>query len=347
MKAFWWLLVRGWIPDWVLRWKIRNGLEQMLSKMDEEEKDYEQRVKIESDFVKELRQSPIAIHQQEANEQHYEVPADFYKLCLGPKLKYSSCYFKNDGSSLAEAEVTMLEMYVTRSGMTDGLSLLDLGCGWGSVALFMAEKFPSSKVTALSNSGSQRQYIMEQARNKGLTNLKVFTGDVTTFDTEEFHNAFDRIISIEMFEHMKNYDLLLKKISTWLKIEGKLFVHIFTHRWKPYHFTDDWMARTFFTGGTMPSHSLLLNFQTDLQLTDQWGVSGTHYEKTLNIWLDKLDQNLDVILPIMKTTYGDKWRRWLLNWRLFYLVCAETFGIRNGSEWGVSHYLFSKSNIKQ
>ena len=137
----------------------------------------------------------------------------------------------------------------------------------------------------------------------------LFLGDVTTFDTEEFHNAFDRIISIEMFEHMKNYDLLLKKISTWLKNEGKLFVHIFTHRWKPYHFTDDWMARTFFTGGTMPSHSLLLNFQTDLQLTDQWGVSGTHYEKTLNIWLDKLDQNLDVILPIMKTTYGDKVRK--------------------------------------
>jgi len=336
--------VRGWVPDWLLRWKIRAGLQQMLDTMDAEEKDCGKRVAIEADFVRELRESPIAIHQEEANEQHYEVPAEFYKLCLGPLLKYSSCYFKDESTTLAEAEVAMLDMYVTRADMADGLSLLDLGCGWGSVALYMAAKFPNSQVTALSNSDSQRLYIEEQARNKGLSNLKVITGDVTTFDSDEFKDRFDRVISIEMFEHMKNYEALLRKIASWIRPGGgKLFVHIFTHRWKPYHFVDDWMARTFFTGGTMPSHSLLLNFQSSLQLVDQWGVSGVHYARTLNTWLERMDANMDVITPILRSTYGEaKWRRWLLNWRLFYLVCAETFGIREGSEWGVSHYLFCK-----
>jgi len=344
MKVFWWLVVKGWLPDFILRWKIRNGLKTMLTDMDQESCSYESRVKAESEFVKEIRNCPIAIHQQEANDQHYEVPAEYYKLCLGPHLKYSSCYFKDETTTLSEAEVAMLELYVTRAEMTNGLSLLDLGCGWGSVALFMAQKFPDSQVTALSNSASQREYIEEQARNRGLQNLKVFTGDVSTFDLEEFKDKFDRVISIEMFEHMKNYEALLRKISTWLKDEGKLFVHIFTHKWKPYHFKDDWMAKNFFTGGTMPSHSLLLNFQSDLKISDHWGISGTHYEKTLNIWLEKMDQNKDIILPIFKATYGDKWQRWWLNWRLFYLVCAETFGIRNGAEWGVSHYLFTKNS---
>jgi len=342
MKVFWWLLVRGWIPDVLLRWKIRSGLTELLEKMDREGRDYQTRVRLEADFVREISAQPIAVHQSEANDQHYEIPAEFYQLCLGPKLKYSSCYFKDETTTLAEAEEEMLELYITRAGMKDGLALLDLGCGWGSVALHMAHRFPASQVTALSNSDSQRVFIADIAKKRGLNNLTVLTGDVAVYENEDFLNKFDRIISIEMFEHMKNYGALLKKISGWMSSRGKLFVHIFTHKWKPYHFKDDWMARTFFTGGTMPSHSLLLNFQADLVLSDQWGLSGTHYAKTLNIWLRKMDENIGIIRPILKSTYGDKWQRWLLNWRLFYLVCAETFGIRDGGEWGVSHYLFTK-----
>ena len=342
MKLFWWLLVKGWMPDFILRWKIRNGLTDLMAKMDKEEKDYKERVRLEADFVKEIKESPIAIHQEDANEQHYEVPAEFFRIVLGPHLKYSSCIFKDASTTLTDAEVDMLELYIERSQLKDGMSLLDLGCGWGSVALFMAGRFPGSKVTALSNSSPQREYIEGEARKRGLENLTVYTGDVAVFDDGEFKESFDCIISIEMFEHMKNYEKLLEKISTWLKPGGKLFVHIFTHRWKPYHFKDDWMAKTFFTGGTMPSHSLLLNFQKHLVITEHWGMSGTHYAKTLDSWLERMDANMAVVKPIMLTTYGDKWQRWWVNWRLFFLVCSETFGIRDGSEWGVSHYLFTK-----
>merc|ERR1719495_80788 len=241
------------MPDVILRWRIRNSLRDMLSKMDEEDKDYASRIKVEDEFVKEIKNLPIAVHQNFANEQHYEVPADFFRIVLGPYLKYSSCIFKTSSTTLAQAELDMLELYVERS-------------------------------------------------------------------------------------EMKDYEKLLEKVSTWIKPEGKLFVHIFTHKWKPYHFKDDWMAKTFFTGGTMPSHSLLLNFQNHLHITGQWGVSGTHYAKTLDTWLEKMDANMDVVRPILVETYGDKWQRWWLNWRLFFLVCSETFGVRNGSEWGVSHY---------
>merc|ERR1712002_819178 len=223
------------------------------------------------------------------------------------------------------------------------MDLLDLGCGWGSVALFMASRFKGSKVVALSNSVQQREYIEKQAVEQGLSNLRVVTGDIAVCQPQDFSQAFDRVISIEMFEHMKNYEKLLEKVSTWIKPEGKLFVHIFTHKWKPYHFKDDWMAKTFFIGGTMPSHSLLLNFQKHLHISGQWGVSGTHYAKTLDTWLDRMDANMEVVRPILLETYGEKWQRWWLNWRLFFLVCSETFGIRNGSEWGVSHYLFTKA----
>jgi len=342
MKVFWWLLVKGWMPDMILRWKIRSGLTGLMAKIDEEERDYEERVRLEDDFVKEIKNSPIAIHQADANEQHYEVPAEFFRIVLGPHLKYSSCVFKAASTSLTDAEVDMLELYAERAQLEDGMNLLDLGCGWGSVALFMAARFPTSKVSALSNSSTQKEYIDGEAKKRGLTNLTVFTGDVAVFDDDKFKEGFDRIISIEMFEHMKNYEKLLEKISRWLRPGGKLFVHIFTHRWKPYHFTDDWMAKTFFTGGTMPSHTLLLNFQKHLTIAAHWGVSGTHYARTLDAWLERMDANMDVVKPILISTYGEKWQRWWLNWRLFFLVCSETFGIRGGSEWGVSHYLFTK-----
>jgi len=341
-KIFWWLLVKGWLPDFILRWKVRNALQALASQIATEAEDYENKVKLERDFIEEIKTMPIAINQTDANEQHYEVPAEFYRIVLGPRLKYSSCLYKNPHSTLRQAELDMLETYAERSEMKDGMSLLDLGCGWGSVALYFAEKFPKSSVTALSNSASQKEYIMGQAREKGLSNLVVHTGDVAIFEDEDFKSKFDRVISIEMFEHMKNYEKLLGKISGWLTKEGKLFVHIFTHKWKSYHFKDDWMGKTFFTGGTMPSHNLLLHFQSDLEISKVWGMSGTHYEKTLNEWLERMDKNIDIVRPILKATYGEKWERWLLNWRLFFIVCAETFGCEGGSEWGLSHYLFNK-----
>jgi len=341
-KIFWWLLLRGWLPDFILRRRIRNGVRDLSESIKQEAKDYEKRGTIIDEMVQELKERPIAIHQQEANEQHYEVPSEFYRIVLGPKLKYSSCLYPEGCTSLSEAEENMLNLYIQRSEMVDGMSLLDLGCGWGSVALHFAGKFKNSRVFALSNSRTQKQFIDGQARERGLTNLTVFTGDVAVFDDPQFKEAFDRVISIEMFEHMKNYEMLLGKISAWLKDEGKLFVHIFTHKWKPYDFKTDWMARTFFTGGIMPSHALLLNFQRDLLIERTWGVSGVHYQKTLEAWLKRMDDNKATVMPIVKATYGDKWQRWWLNWRLFFLVCAETFGMDNGSEWGVSHYLFKK-----
>jgi len=341
-KIFWWLLLREWLPDFILRRRIRSGLRQLSNSIKKEGKDYELRAKVEDDIVKELKDSAIAVHQAEANEQHYEVPAEFFRIVLGPKLKYSSCLYPDGCKSLSEAELHMLDLYLERSDMHDGLSLLDLGCGWGSVGLHMAEKFPNSRVYALSNSSTQKQYIDEQAREKGLENLTVFTGDVSVFDHADFQQAFDRVISIEMFEHMKNYEKLMEKVSCWLKEDGKLFLHIFTHKWKPYHFKDDWMARTFFTGGIMPSHSLLLHFQKDLLIERSWAVSGVHYQKTLEAWLERMDSNRETVMPIIKSTYGDNWRRWWLNWRLFFIVCAETFGLDDGSEWAVSHYLFKK-----
>lgn len=341
-KAFWWLLAKGWMPDSVLRWRIRRGLDDLAKKIDDEGTEYGDRVSLESDFVAEIRQESIAVHQAEANEQHYEVPAEFFRIVLGPKLKYSCGLFKTATSTLSEAEEEMLNLYITRAQLRDGMSLLDLGCGWGSVALHMAARFPSSRVVALSNSVPQREFIEDQARQKGLSNLRVITGDVAKVDPEDFALSFDRVISIEMFEHMKNYHKLLHKISTWMKPGGKLFVHIFTHKWKPYHFKDDWMGRTFFTGGTMPSHSLLLYFQNHLNIEHTWGLSGEQYARTSDCWLERMDRNREQLMPVMEATYGDKAERWWLNWRLFFIVVAETFGARGGSEWGVSHYLFSK-----
>jgi len=341
-KVFWWLLTRGWLPDSILRWRIRQGLGGLMAKMDRDADDYGARVAFESDFVAEIRKEEIAVCQDEANQQHYEVPAEFFRIVLGPHLKYSCGLFKSSSATLTESEEAMLEVYVERAQLKDGMDLLDLGCGWGSVALFLAARFPGSRVKALSNSNQQREYIEEQARERGITNLKVFTGDVAKVDPEDFQMAFDRVISIEMFEHMKNYGKLLKKISGWLRPGGKLFVHIFTHKWKPYHFTDDWMGRTFFTGGTMPSHSLLLNFQEDLRIEHTWGVSGEQYARTSDCWLDRMDRNEAELKPILQATYGEKWQRWWLNWRLFFIVVSETFGARGGSEWGVSHYLFCK-----
>ena len=294
-------------------------------------------------FVEELKTMPIAIETKKANDQHYEVPDEFFYAVLGPCLKYSSGYWPTPETTLAESEIHMLEMYIERAGIQDGMSIIDVGCGWGSVTLYFAKRFPNCKITSISNSNSQREFIMGQAKQRGLLNVNVLTGDIVTYDNTALYSSADRIISIEMLEHMKNYELLLEKISNWLKPEGKLFVHIFTHKDVPGHYTEGWMTDNFFTGGTLPSHALLLYFQKHVVIEQQWIVNGSHYQKTLEGWLQTMDSKKAEVLPMLERAYGPgNALKWYVNWRLFFIGCAEFFGVRGGEEYVVSHYLFSK-----
>ena len=325
------LLKYGLLPDSVIRTGIRRLLAQRLR---------DEAQPTEAELQRHLEQTKAA------NEQHYEVPAEFYKLCLGDRLKYSGCLFPKGDESLDEAEVAMLELYAERASLVDGQSILDLGCGWGSLTLFLAERYPQSKITSVSNSHGQRGHIERECERRNLTNVRVITGDIN--EVELPADAFDRVLSIEMFEHMKNYELLLAKVAGALKQDGLLFVHIFTHHRLAYHFVSqgpsDWMARYFFTGGQMPSHDLLSRFDQDLQQIKDWKVDGTHYQKTAEGWLENMDRNRERIMELFAETYGPKQaRKWWSYWRVFYMSCAELWGYREGQEWIVSHYLFKKT----
>eukprot|EP00884_Botryococcus_braunii_P011616 jgi/Botrbrau1/20455/Bobra.145_2s0019.1 len=303
----------------------------------------EQKTKQVQAFVEELKQMPIAINTDAANEQHYEVPSEYFLKVLGKHLKYSCCLYPCKTTSLDDAEEAMLELYCQRAQLDDGMDILDLGCGWGSLSLFLAEKYPNSQVLGVSNSSTQKALIDERAQRAGLKNLKIVTADIVRLEMDK---KVDRILSIEMFEHMKNYQKLMQKISTWLKPGGMLFVHIFVHRSIPYHFEvvdeTDWMAKYFFTGGTMPSDNLLLHFQEDLVLKQRWRVSGMHYHRTLEDWLVRQDRCQSQVLALFKDVYGKKDAfKWVMYWRLFYMACSELFRYNNGNEWFVSHYLFS------
>ncbi|KIX10370.1 uncharacterized protein Z518_01452 [Rhinocladiella mackenziei CBS 650.93] len=333
------LIDNGWLPSSVIRIGIRRQLAQRvrLIKSESLTKAYERKMS----YISALRGRPIAIDTDKANEQHYEVGTSVLRAYLGPRMKYSSCLYPTGRETLAQAEVAMLESYVRKADLRDGQYILDLGCGWGSACLYLAELFPGSKVTAFSNSRTQRAYIEGQAKLKGLTNLTVITGDVVTY--EFAGDSFDRVVSIELFEHMKNYKSLMAKIARALRPGGKLFVHIFAHKESPYDFEEGWMSTHFFTGGTMLSADLLHFFQDDLTLREQWWVSGKHYAKTCEDWLTMINGNKKEIWPGLEETYGkDKAAMWYYRWQVFYMACAELFAFEGGDTWGVCHYLFEK-----
>lgn len=335
----------GVVPDALLRAGMRRLIRQRLRQ--EHASHVERSVSALSDLVKELRASPIAIAAQHANAQHYEVPSEFFQAHLGPAMKYSCCYYEHEETTLEQAEQAMLERYAERAQLADGQRILDLGCGWGSLALWLAERYPSAQIVGLSNSHGQRRFIEATAEKRGLHNLRIVTGNVADFDfSDDVPAQFDRVLSIEMFEHMKNYGALMRKIAHWLDDRGMLFVHIFAHRYLAYHFQDrdgsDWMSRHFFTGGTMPSADLLLHFQDDLRLTDRWWVDGQHYARTANDWGDALDASRATTLPLLEAAYGAQARLQFQRWRMFYMAVAELFGYARGQHWGVGHYLFEK-----
>lgn len=335
------LAEKGIIPDYFIRQGIVRNCENRLN--NENVSNTEKVSSKKQSWIQQMKESPIALVPEKANEQHYEVPPAFFENVLGKHLKYSSGYWPDGVNSLDESEESMLELSFERAQLVDGDSILELGCGWGSLTCYMASKLPNSKITAVSNSKDQKEHILNRCKNQGLDNIEVITADMNDFGTE---NKYDRVVSIEMFEHMRNYKKLLSKISSWLHDDGKLFIHIFTHQSVVYPFENqgeaDWMAREFFSGGMMPSHDLLLHFQDDLIIDDVWSMSGTHYEKTSLAWVNKMDANKDSIMKIFLKTYGDDAKLWFQRWRIFFMSCEKLFGYNNGSEWGVSHYRFSK-----
>ncbi|ALP64485.1 SAM-dependent methyltransferase [Paraburkholderia caribensis] len=338
---------RGWVPDRVIRFGMRRLMRQRL--VEEGASDGELRSQRFNALLDGLRTSPIAIETDAANTQHYELPPSFFEAHLGAYLKYSCCLFPRGDETLEEAEQAMLALYAERARIEDGQTILDLGCGWGALALWLAGHYPHARIVALSNSRSQREFIEARAASAGITNLRVVTGNVAQFDFEDELRAgyFDRVLSVEMFEHMKNYGLLLERVARWMRSDGKLFVHMFAHRTLAYHFqtrdATDWMSKYFFTGGTMPSEALLLHFQNDLRIDRQWWIGGAHYARTAELWLANLDNARERVMPELILTYGtDNARLWLQRWRMFYMAVSELFGYARGNEWGVAHYLFGK-----
>lgn len=329
----------GRLPDPVLRFGIRWLLKKRLSAL--ESITDERRL---TDFIESAAVEPIAVCPEKANDQHYEVPAAFFQQALGSHLKYSSCFWPDGVDELDAAEDESLRRTCVHAGIRDGMQVLDLGCGWGSLSLWMAEQFAGCQITSVTNSQSQRDFIRQQAAARGLNNLAVTTADMNDFQPDR---RFDRVVSVEMFEHMRNHRELLHRIHDWLYPEGRLLVHIFCHRTTPYLFETDgdanWMGRFFFTGGMMPSEDLLPKCGGPLSLIDQWKWNGGHYAKTCRAWLRNLDAGRENLQPLLGEVYGEQHAvRWLHRWRLFFMACEELFAFNGGNEWFVSHYLFER-----
>jgi len=336
------LAEKGLLPDPLIRLGIKRLCGQRLS--DTHTLDADALEKSHQQWIDLLVKSPIAIVPEKANEQHYEVPPKFFELILGASLKYSCGFWPKGISSLDDSESEMLRLTCKRAELGDGQDILELGCGWGSLTFYMAQNFPNSKITAVSNSNDQTKFIEKKCRKLRLNNIETINADMNNFAIDK---EFDRVVSIEMFEHMRNYDELLKRISSWLNEKGKLFVHIFSHKEVSYPFEDksnsDWMAREFFSGGQMPSHKLLMSFPGRMRVEASWRVDGTHYAKTSRAWLEKMDNNKMAVVEVFSSTYGEKSANtWFQRWRIFFMSCEVLFGYNRGSEWGVSHYLFEK-----
>ena len=345
MPAAWYanLLESGRVPDLLIRAGIRRLIRQRLRE-ESAGGPQAQQARLEA-FVKTLRASPIAIETRAANEQHYEVPAEFFRLVLGPHLKYSCAYWPPGVENLAAAEKAALALTAERAAIRDGDRILELGCGWGSFSLYAAARFSASRITAVSNSRSQREFITAEAARRGLANLEIVTADINVFDTAE---RYDRVVSVEMFEHMRNYALLLEKIHHWTNPGATLFVHVFAHRRFAYPFevrdATDWMAEHFFTGGLMPSDDLLPRFQDHFRLCNHWVLDGTHYQRTAQSWVENLDAHSSDVRKLFASVYGERDAlRWLIRWRVFFLACMELWGYARGEEWIVSHYLFDRA----
>ena len=327
------------LPDIV----IRTGIQQLCSRT--ALKLAECNVESDAAFAREMATRAVAEHTDAANTQHYEVPAEFFALVLGPNRKYSSCFYKDSATTLQEAEEEALRQTVEHADLHDGQSILELGCGWGSLSLWMARQFPNASITAVSNSNSQRTYIEAQASERGYSNLRVVTKDMNVFRPEQ---TFDRIVSVEMFEHMMNWRELMTRVKSWLAPDGRFFMHIFTHRAGTYLFDrgdkEDWIAQHFFTGGVMPSHSLIRQYRDIFAVEKEWAWSGTHYARTANDWLANFDRHRSQIERIFKPVYGNDTALWMRRWRWFFLATHGLFGFAGGNEWGVSHYRMTAVN---
>jgi cyclopropane-fatty-acyl-phospholipid synthase len=330
------------MPHWLIRWVVRrhflNGIQRQVQKGIERQNTQKRAL------IRKFKRSPIALYAQDANLQHYEVPTEFFQMVLGKRMKYSCCYWLDNVTSLDEAEEAMLRLTCERARIKDGMRVLDLGCGWGSLTLWIAEHYPNCEVLAVSNSSTQGAFVRAQAERLGFTSVQTLTANVADLELEQH---FDRVLSIEMFEHMKNYEALMGKIAGWLMDEGLLFVHHFSHKRFAYEFDvsnpDDWMARMFFAGGTMPSDDLLLYFQQDLKVISHWVVSGSHYARTLRAWWDRMHEQQDKIMPLVGKAYGmDSARQRYHHWSLFFLITEETWKLRGGEEYVVTHLLFEK-----